>query len=239
MAVAARRPLFAVGYRDDPRGRRVRAAVVQEGFDTICTAPLFDGPDDPRPAQRLPRCAARMDRRRAGDDGRARDPGVGRHQERPELRADGDLGSPAPVDPAAGRAAVAADERPRDRAGDRDRAAPAHRLPQRPRLPPRGRRPGPRRDAGPGRRVRRRDARAAHGQVRRGHHRLGGRAPPRPEPAGRRQGPTGEHDPGHGGRPRRVDAPRADGHSRTRSSASSSSRSSASTSSATTTCGSS
>ncbi len=43
MAVAARRPLFAGGYRDDPRGTDVRAAVVQEGFDTICTAPLLDG----------------------------------------------------------------------------------------------------------------------------------------------------------------------------------------------------
>jgi diguanylate cyclase (GGDEF)-like protein/excisionase family DNA binding protein len=42
-AIAARRPLFSVGYRDDPRGVGVRAAVVQEGFDTICTAPLFDG----------------------------------------------------------------------------------------------------------------------------------------------------------------------------------------------------
>ncbi len=42
-AVAARRPLFAVGYRDDPRGEDVRAAVVQEGFDTLCTAPLLDG----------------------------------------------------------------------------------------------------------------------------------------------------------------------------------------------------
>jgi diguanylate cyclase (GGDEF)-like protein len=45
MAVAARRPLFASGYRDDPRGSDVRAAVVQEGFDTICTAPLLDGPE--------------------------------------------------------------------------------------------------------------------------------------------------------------------------------------------------
>jgi diguanylate cyclase (GGDEF)-like protein/excisionase family DNA binding protein len=42
-AVAARRPLFAVGYRDDPRGVDVRAAVVQEGYDTLCTAPLLDG----------------------------------------------------------------------------------------------------------------------------------------------------------------------------------------------------
>ena len=31
------------GYRDDPRGADVRAAVVQEGFDTVCSAPLFDG----------------------------------------------------------------------------------------------------------------------------------------------------------------------------------------------------
>ena len=42
-AVAARRPLFSVAYRNDPRGQGVRAAVVQEGFDTICTAPLLDG----------------------------------------------------------------------------------------------------------------------------------------------------------------------------------------------------
>ncbi|HEX6868493.1 MAG TPA: GAF domain-containing protein, partial [Candidatus Limnocylindrales bacterium] len=42
-AIAARQPLFSVGYRDDPRGADVRAAVVQEGFDTICTAPLMDG----------------------------------------------------------------------------------------------------------------------------------------------------------------------------------------------------
>ena len=45
MAVAARRPLFASGYLNDPRGMDVRAAVVQEGFDTICTAPLLDGPE--------------------------------------------------------------------------------------------------------------------------------------------------------------------------------------------------
>ena len=42
VAVAARRPLYATHYRDDPRAGDVRAAVVQEGFDTICTAPLFD-----------------------------------------------------------------------------------------------------------------------------------------------------------------------------------------------------
>jgi diguanylate cyclase (GGDEF)-like protein/excisionase family DNA binding protein len=43
MAVAIRRPIYATSYRDDPRGSGIRAAVVQEGFDTICTAPLFDG----------------------------------------------------------------------------------------------------------------------------------------------------------------------------------------------------
>jgi diguanylate cyclase (GGDEF)-like protein len=42
-AIAAGRPLFATHYRDDPRGVAVRAAVVQEGFDTLCTAPLLDG----------------------------------------------------------------------------------------------------------------------------------------------------------------------------------------------------
>lgn len=42
-AVAARRPLFAVDYSHDPRAEDARAAVVQEGFDTICTAPLLDG----------------------------------------------------------------------------------------------------------------------------------------------------------------------------------------------------
>jgi diguanylate cyclase (GGDEF)-like protein len=42
-AAAARRPLFATRYRDDPRAVEVRSAVVQEGFDTICAAPLFDG----------------------------------------------------------------------------------------------------------------------------------------------------------------------------------------------------
>ncbi len=42
-AVAARRPLFAVRYSDDPSIGSLRAAVIQEGFDTLCTAPLFDG----------------------------------------------------------------------------------------------------------------------------------------------------------------------------------------------------
>jgi diguanylate cyclase (GGDEF)-like protein len=42
----ARRPLFSVGYRDDPRAGGMREAVIQEGFDTICLAPMLDG-DEP------------------------------------------------------------------------------------------------------------------------------------------------------------------------------------------------
>jgi len=41
-AVAARRPLFAVDFSNDPHAEENRAAVVEEGFDTICTAPLLD-----------------------------------------------------------------------------------------------------------------------------------------------------------------------------------------------------
>ena len=43
LAAAARRPMFSMGYRNDPRAGDVRAAVVQEGYDTLCTAPLLDG----------------------------------------------------------------------------------------------------------------------------------------------------------------------------------------------------
>ena len=42
-AAAELRPVFSVRYRDDPRARAVRAAVVQEGFDTLCVAPLLEG----------------------------------------------------------------------------------------------------------------------------------------------------------------------------------------------------
>ena len=44
-AVAARRPLFSLDYRSDPRGEDMRAAVIQEGYVSICTAPLLDGSD--------------------------------------------------------------------------------------------------------------------------------------------------------------------------------------------------
>ena len=45
LAAAARRPMFATDYRNDPRAGDVRAAVVQEGYDTLCTAPLLDSAD--------------------------------------------------------------------------------------------------------------------------------------------------------------------------------------------------
>ena len=44
-ALATGEPVFSVAFRDDPRAAEIRAAVVQEGFDTLCVAPLFDGPD--------------------------------------------------------------------------------------------------------------------------------------------------------------------------------------------------
>ncbi len=44
-AAQAGRPLFAVGYGPGIADSVARAAVVQEGFDTICTAPLADGSD--------------------------------------------------------------------------------------------------------------------------------------------------------------------------------------------------
>ena len=47
-AIAARRPMFATHYADDPRAGDLRAAIVQEGFDTGCVAPLLDG-DRPEP----------------------------------------------------------------------------------------------------------------------------------------------------------------------------------------------
>ncbi|HEY2917041.1 MAG TPA: GAF domain-containing protein [Candidatus Limnocylindrales bacterium] len=45
-SVQARHPLFSVGYRDDPRVGEMREAVIQEGFDTACLAPMLDG-DEP------------------------------------------------------------------------------------------------------------------------------------------------------------------------------------------------
>ncbi len=45
LAVQERRPMFATDYGHDPRSEGLHAAVIQEGFDTICTAPLIDGED--------------------------------------------------------------------------------------------------------------------------------------------------------------------------------------------------
>ena len=45
LAIAGGQPLYATSYRDDPRGVGLRASIIQEGFDTICTAPLLDGPE--------------------------------------------------------------------------------------------------------------------------------------------------------------------------------------------------
>ena len=45
LAISSRRPVFAVAYRDDPRASEARAAIVQEGYDTLCVAPLLDVDD--------------------------------------------------------------------------------------------------------------------------------------------------------------------------------------------------
>ena len=137
-AITARRPMFSVHYRDDPRAGNLRAAVVQEGFDTVCIAPLLDG-DDPEPLGHPrrrtttsrtpgPRTSSRPWRRSR----RRRTVAI---KAAAELRPARDVGGPAPVDPAARHAAQPADQRQGDRRGDRDRASPAHRLPQRPGLP--------------------------------------------------------------------------------------------------------
>ena len=42
-AVRSGHPRFAVRFRDDPRAAGIRASVVQEGYDTVCVAPLRDG----------------------------------------------------------------------------------------------------------------------------------------------------------------------------------------------------
>ena len=41
-ALEAGRPAFAIGFRDDARAADVRSNVVQEGYDTVCVAPLTD-----------------------------------------------------------------------------------------------------------------------------------------------------------------------------------------------------
>ena len=42
-AIEARRPIFAMNFRDDPRAAAIRPAIVQEGYDTVCAAPMVVG----------------------------------------------------------------------------------------------------------------------------------------------------------------------------------------------------
>ena len=134
-AMAAREPMFAVHYADDPLGAAMRAAVIQEGFDTMCAAPFFDGDTLLGLAVRLPRPAPPLDARRARHDRRLRGPGQRGDQDGPELRPDGDLGRPAPVDPGPRHPPQPAGDGRGDRLGDRHGAARPDRLPQRPGLP--------------------------------------------------------------------------------------------------------
>jgi len=46
VAIETRRPAFTMHLARDPRAAPLRAAIVQEGFDTVCIAPLLDG-DNP------------------------------------------------------------------------------------------------------------------------------------------------------------------------------------------------
>ena len=155
LAVAERRPMFAVDYANDPRGLDVRAAAIQEGFDTICTAPLFDG------AELLGLLNVYHDRAHAWSEDDLETMAALATQASVAIRAAQDFERMATwaaqlrIDPAARHAAEPALERPRHRDGHRHRAAPDHRLPQRPRVPAHGERPHPRRDEGPGRRIRR------------------------------------------------------------------------------------
>ena len=137
-AVVARRPLFSVGYRDDPRGGDLRAAVVQEGFDTACAAPLMDGPEllgilgvyHERPTRGSRMSWTRSPRwrpRRASRSGP------------PRTIPARDMGGTAPVHPGARCAPESPDEREGDRQRDRHGAPRAHRLPQRPCIPARRR----------------------------------------------------------------------------------------------------
>ena len=162
--------MFSVHYRDDPRAGDLRAAVVQEGFDTVCIAPLLDG-DEPEPLgilgvyhdephpwteDELETMAALATQATVAIKAAA------------ELRPARDLGRPAPVDPAARRAPQPADAASR-RSATRSRPSSASSSTTTTcastgwtaqDLDPGG-------HAGPGRRVPRRDARAAEGPVRR------------------------------------------------------------------------
>ena len=114
-AVAARRPLFSVDYarrparrrrprRRRPGGLRHRSAsrrCSMDGTEPLGLLNVYHDAAHPWTADELETIAA------ARDPGERRDPG------RPELPADGDLDRPAPVDPAARRAAQPPHERHR------------------------------------------------------------------------------------------------------------------------------
>ena len=202
-AMSARRPMFAVHYRDDPRVGGLRAAVVQEGFDTACLAPLLD-PDRPEPLGIL---------------------GVYHDEPHPwsedELETMAALAAQATVAiKAAGNyaqlATWAAQLQSIQQLGARLNGLSSVKeigLRSRPSSASSSTtttcgstgytaRTSSRWRCGPGRRVPRRDTRAAEGAVRRGDHRLGRRAPRRGAARRRRERHARPDDPGHRGRPR-------------------------------------
>ena len=88
LAIAARRPLFAGGYSEDPRGEDVRAAVARRA--TTPSAPRRCSMDPTSSAS----STSTTTRRTPGPTTSStrwppRDPGAGGDQERPELREDG------------------------------------------------------------------------------------------------------------------------------------------------------
>ena len=236
-AIAARRPLFAVAYRDDPRGVDSRAAVVQEGYDTICTAPLMDG------TELLGMLNVYHDTPHAWTDDELDSIAALATQASVAIRAAQNFQQMATWTAQLqsiqqlGRPPQPPVDRARDRSGHRHRAAPDHRLPQRPgvsagRAPTSSRSPCRARSASTS--TRRRTscgspwARASPA----GSPSIASpRTCPTPPPT---RGPTPSRAP-RTTSTSRCSWPRCS--SRSRSSASSSCPSSASTSSATTTCG--
>ena len=175
-AAAEMRPLFSERYRDDPRAEPVRAAVVQEGFESICAAPAPGGGD-----RLLGLVTVLHDRPHAWDPGELEAlAGFAAHASAAVLNAQrfarmetwaAQLQS---IQQLGARLARLTTEK---EIGDAisNELEIADRVPQRPRLPP----PGGRlaragRDAGPRWRVQGRDTGPAPHPDRRGHHGLGG-----------------------------------------------------------------
>ena len=158
----------------------------------------------PRPGAPLARAGSR---RRGGPDRRR----VHRRALRADLRADGGLGGPAPVDPASRQPPFGPVRGGCHRPCDRHRAPPADRLRERARLPRARPGPGAGRDARARRGVLGRDGREPDRGRRRGHHRLGGPVPRATTRGRHRRRPAGDHHPRDATRCRRVDAARPDG----------------------------